>query len=823
MNPPNALSRRYQRGIGHLRVNRIGPAKIEFEELLRINPDDASARFGLGCVYAFQGLRDEAVEEWNRCIKIEPGFAEGHYALAWAYYDKGDAEKAYEHVKLAWNTGVPLDSINDLIDGFVRTIKPVHFGEEKEPVHTIDSLNNNVETESEIEGEDVEYEVPDDPESLRQQFVYDRVSDRVRDILYLAVIFGFGLFLCRGFLNHEYLSTGYPDWIYHAYRIKSLLSYGFLNWSNDWAGGFPLWQSYQFLPHMISAGLTILTGWSVTRSMIVLTGCLFILLRLFVYFTSRVVGFSPEGGLISSLLSFTIIGYYGPLSDFSLLWGVTLFPIMVLGAKMLEPGKSSIYIYVLLIGTSFYIHPILSVVSGLILCLRCLLNLGWPHREFLLSIALCALVSSFYWVPLIFGDKPVFTDPWVFSTLWQRMNMPRSFLGLSISLIAMGFAVAYSFLHREIDYWTGYLVSAIVILTVIVLLSYQGFVPRFVYLAMPTRWMVFIGLLIALLAAPLMDWGKQFRPAHLVLPLLILAIAYDGYSIAQTAMPKGVDELYSPEAEWVLSHPSELNYSDRILNENVPWLSYFAFSEVRTALHYYIQGSYDLLSSPLNWLAFSRESSAPLGWGNFTLVERYLKATATTHVMILDSHPMGRALLPGGKFEDELTLIHHENGLAVFRVPWEPGQAFHTTLENRESLRFPDIAYEKYDEKKLRDNLVTTFDEVMYSPDSTIVPVDYPSQTEIIINLKNIESGRYLLILAIYDGSWQAKINGEPVPIERNGPNYIGVDISRFRGDFTIHLIHRMHWTWKAGIALTILGYLIGLWALFSARRLRTI
>ena len=202
------------------------------------------------------------------------------------------------------------------------------------------------------------------------------------------------------------------------------------------------------------------------------------------------------------------------------------------------------------------------------------------------------------------------------------------------------------------------------------------------------------------------------------------------------------------------------------------------------------------------------------------MVERYLKATGTTHVMILDSHPMGRALLPGGKFEDKLTLLHHKNGLAVFRVPWEPAQAFHTTLENRESLRFPDIAYEKYDEKKLRDNLVTKFDEVMYSPDSTIVPVDYPSQTEIIINLKNIESGRYLLILAIYDGSWQAKVNGEPVPIERNGPNYIGVDISRFRGDFTIHLIHRMHWTWKAGIALTILGYLIGLWAFFSARRL---
>jgi len=574
---------------------------------------------------------------------------------------------------------------------------------------------------------------------------------------------------------------------------------------------------------MITAGLTILTGWSVTKTMMVLTGLLFVLLRLLVYITSRAVGFSPEGGLISSLLSLTIIGYYGPLRDFSLLWGVTLFPIMVLGAKMLKPGKGSIYVYVLLIGTSFYIHPFLAIVTGLILCLRCLLNLGWPYRELLLSMALCVLVSSFYWGPRLFGDKPAYIDPWVFSTAFLRMQIPRSLLGLSLSLIAVGLIVSFSFLFREIDYWTGFLTSAIVLLGIIVLLTYLGFVPRLVFLAMPTRWMAFIGLLIALLAAPLIDWGKQFRPTHFLIPILLITIAYDGYSIAQMAMPKGVDDLHSLEAEWVLSHSSEIDYSDRILNENVPSLSYFAFGKVRTTLHYYIHGPYDLLSSPLKWLVFSRESSAPLEQGNFTLVERYLRVTGTTHVLVLESHPMAHALLPGGKFEGKLNLLDHGNGLAVFQVPWEPAQAFHIILENNGSLRFPDIAYDDYDEHKLRDNLVSWFGEVMYSPDSVIVPVDYPSQTEIVIDLKNVEPGRYLLILAIYDGSWQATVNGEPVSIERNGPNYIGMDISRFRGDLTVHLIHRMHWTWKVGGALTVLGCIISLGVFFYTRRLRTI
>ncbi len=821
MNPPEALSRRYQRGIGYLRKNRVDPAKIEFKKLLRINSDDASARFGLGCVYAFQGLRDKAVGEWNRCIEVEPGFAEAHYALAWAYYDAGDAEKAYEHVKLAWNTGVPLDPVKDLIDGFVRTIKPVHFGEEKELTHATGSLNNDVERAFEIEGEEREYELLDDPRDLYQYNIYYRVSNQVRDISYLAVIFCFGLFLCLGFLNHEYLLTGYPDWIYHAYRIKSLLSYGFLNWSNDWAGGFPLWQSYQFIPHMISAGLTILTGWSVTRSMIALTAFLFILLRLLIYITSRVVGFSPEAGLISSFLSFTLIGYYGPLKEFSLLWGVTLFPMMVLGAKMLKPGNGSMYVYSLVVGACFYIHPILAVVSGLILGHRCLLNLGWPYGELLVSIVLFALGSSFYWFPILFGDKPVFMDPWVFSTKFLRTQMPHPLLGLSLSLIATGLVVAYSFLHREIDYWTGFLSFGIIMLLIIVLLSYVGILPGFFILTMPTRWMPFIGLLLALLGAPLIDWGKQFKLTHILLLLLLLAIAYEGHSIAQMAMPKGVDVLNSPEAVWVLSYPSEIDHSDKILNVDVPWLSYFAFGKVRTTLHYYIQGSYDLLSSPLNWLVFSSESSAPLRQGNFSLIERYLKATGTTHIMVFDPHPMVDALLPGGIFEGELTLLHHGNGLAVFRVPWEPCQAFHNRLENRESLSFPDIAYDDYDEHRLRDNLVTTFDEVMYGPDSIIVPVYYPTQTEISVDLKDVELGRYLLILAVYDGSWQASVNGEQVPIERNGPNYIGIDISRSTGDLIVNLIHRMHWTWKMGMALMILGYVIGLVAFFYTRHRR--
>lgn len=79
------------------------------------------------------------------------------------------------------------------------------------------------------------------------------------------------------------------------------------------------------MPHIITATVADVLHFSVTRAMLVVTGILFFALRIELYGVCRKMGFSPEGSLLPSLLSLAIVHYYSPLSDFSYLWGVTLF------------------------------------------------------------------------------------------------------------------------------------------------------------------------------------------------------------------------------------------------------------------------------------------------------------------------------------------------------------------------------------------------------------------------------------------------------------------------------------------------------------------
>jgi len=69
-----------------------------------------------------------------------------------------------------------------------------------------------------------------------------------------------------------------------------------------------------------------------------------------------------------------------------------------------------------------------------------------------------------------------------------------------------------------------------------------------------------------------------------------------------------------------------------------------------------------------------------------------------------------------------------------------------------------------------------------------------------------------------YDGSWRATVNGEPAKVQRIGPHFIGLDISAFSGDLEIRLVHTIHWTWKVGIALTMLSVLVSAGACLQKR-----
>src|SRR5258708_29926720 len=111
------------------------------------------------------------------------------------------------------------------------------------------------------------------------------------DFIFASVLTTISLSLVFFYFRAEYLSAGYPDWMVHAFRIKSLSDFGFLSWTHVWANGISLWKAYQFIPHYLTLGIVQLFHVPIPRAMVIITIILFVLLRFFIYFSLRLLKF----------------------------------------------------------------------------------------------------------------------------------------------------------------------------------------------------------------------------------------------------------------------------------------------------------------------------------------------------------------------------------------------------------------------------------------------------------------------------------------------------------------------------------------------------
>jgi tetratricopeptide (TPR) repeat protein len=81
-------------GADYMDQGQIEDAIAEFEEAIRLDPDNALAHFNLGVAYQYQGKLDQAIAEYQEAISIDPDYAEAHNNLGIAYDDQGKPDEA---------------------------------------------------------------------------------------------------------------------------------------------------------------------------------------------------------------------------------------------------------------------------------------------------------------------------------------------------------------------------------------------------------------------------------------------------------------------------------------------------------------------------------------------------------------------------------------------------------------------------------------------------------------------------------------------------------------------------------------------------------
>lgn len=106
----------------YLQLNRLEDAKENFKAALGIDESSAAALYGLGQVALSQRSYTEAVNYFEKALRLLPGANRIHYSLAMAYRALGDTQRATSHLAQQGTVGPrasdPLmDELLDLIKG----------------------------------------------------------------------------------------------------------------------------------------------------------------------------------------------------------------------------------------------------------------------------------------------------------------------------------------------------------------------------------------------------------------------------------------------------------------------------------------------------------------------------------------------------------------------------------------------------------------------------------------------------------------------------------------------------------------------------------
>ncbi|KAF0218422.1 MAG: hypothetical protein FD174_2883 [Geobacteraceae bacterium] len=98
---PGKARPRYNLGTALNQQGFVDEAIDQFQIALRLDPANADVRHNLGVAYVAKGLMDEAIKEYRAAIGLNPASAQAHNSLGGAYVGKGLIDEAIEEYGIA--------------------------------------------------------------------------------------------------------------------------------------------------------------------------------------------------------------------------------------------------------------------------------------------------------------------------------------------------------------------------------------------------------------------------------------------------------------------------------------------------------------------------------------------------------------------------------------------------------------------------------------------------------------------------------------------------------------------------------------------------
>ncbi|HHT9127063.1 MAG TPA: tetratricopeptide repeat protein [Candidatus Brocadiia bacterium] len=88
-------------GVFHQKNDEFEEAVEEYNQVIKLDPDNAEVHINLGVIYKDKGDLDKAVEEYEKALAIDPGLEVGHNNLGVVYFIKENYSEAIRHYQKA--------------------------------------------------------------------------------------------------------------------------------------------------------------------------------------------------------------------------------------------------------------------------------------------------------------------------------------------------------------------------------------------------------------------------------------------------------------------------------------------------------------------------------------------------------------------------------------------------------------------------------------------------------------------------------------------------------------------------------------------------
>ena len=636
----------------------------------------------------------------------------------------------------------------------------------------------------------------------------------VPDVIFLSILTSAAIVVDWDFLTTgEYLPLFWGDWIQHAYRTRFIQEHGLATWDHNWSGGISLFQTYQFIPHVITAIVSSAFDAPIGRTMLLLEGVLLIWVRVSGYVVARAMRLPVAAAAFAGVVTFGINNYAAEVLSYSALWGLALVPILfILIYRFAE--RPAIYPIAVATGICVYVHPHLALVGAVLLLTGLLVRPLTRERtiRFTLQAALVVLASAFFWVPVVLSARPPMQDPasadpaFIRGILAGGVDLFSDLLWILIPLIAAALAVFWKTLRLEPF---RYVALFTVLVLFLVGVSYAGVGPEQMRLMQSVRLLSMLPLGIALLGALAIDaalrheGSRRWQPAASVLGLgaaVVLSVPLFMFAENQQFRPANFGP--DPIQEWLSENQDDIDGRVWLGDLETALYTYRSFDGFQAVMSHFPVGDWSLLARPI-------QEGVLVGDPPLITTETYLQAMAASHVVVERGGAFSKMVDADADRSESYRVVQRfpGTGTLVYQMPWVPVYAFLTEAVDLPEIEVAIEQYQTPDEREKRNEQVAIYSEFAYSTAATPVGVSYPSPTRMTVEVSDLIAGQYLVVAENWDRTWKAETaDGKGLSLERYGPNYILVDVSDLDGNVTVELHHEMSNDWKLGIALTMLS-----------------